>query len=70
MEKNVTHINDGIMICQYEFKKHHVWEKDYVWNPAACSCENGKYLESIMDDSSVMWDKVIRSCNEDAEAIL
>ena len=54
MEKNVTHINDGIMICQYEFKKHHVWEKDYVWNPAACSCENGKYLESIMDDSSVM----------------
>ena len=54
MEKNVTHINDGIMICQYEFKKHHVCEKDYVWNPAACSCENGKYLESIMDDSSVM----------------
>ena len=24
---------------------------DYIWNPATCSCENGKYLASIMDDS-------------------
>ena len=25
-------------------------EKDYIWNPSTCSCKNGKYLASIMDD--------------------
>ena len=25
-------------------------KKDYVWNSSACNCENGKYLESIVDD--------------------
>ena len=25
-------------------KKRHISEKDYIWNPATCSCENGKYL--------------------------
>ena len=24
-------------------KKHHVCKKYYVWNPATCKCENGKY---------------------------
>ena len=28
--------------CWYEYNKH-VCEKDYVWNPATCNCENGKY---------------------------
>ena len=34
--------------CGCDCKKHHICEKDYVWNPATC-CENGKYLASIMD---------------------
>ena len=34
-------------------KKHHVSEKDYIWNPATWSCENGKYLASITDDSVI-----------------
>ena len=35
--------------CQYECKRLYVkkiiflCEKDYIWNHAACSCENGKY---------------------------
>ena len=29
--------------CQCECKKIHVCEKDYVWNPATCNCENGIY---------------------------
>ena len=33
--------------CLCECKKRHVCEKDYVWNPATCSCKNGKYLASI-----------------------
>ena len=27
--------------CRYKCKKRHVCEKNYVWNPATCSCENG-----------------------------
>ena len=27
-----------------------MFEKDYLWNPATCSCENGKYLANIMYD--------------------
>ena len=26
--------------CQCEYKKH-ICEKDYIWNPATCSCKNG-----------------------------
>ena len=42
-----------------------VCEKDYVWNPATCSCNNGKYLASVMDDSVIMCDEVIESYNEE-----
>ena len=53
--------------CWCECKKH-VCEKDYVWNPSTCNCENGKYLPSIMDNSTIMCDEVIESYDEDAEA--
>ena len=36
--------------CRYKCKKHNIYEREYIWNPATCSCENGKYLASIMDD--------------------
>ena len=35
--------------------------KDYVWNPATCIGENGKYLASIMDDSVITCDETIKS---------
>ena len=25
-------------------------QKNYIWDSATCICENGKYLESIIDD--------------------
>ena len=40
--------------CSCECEKHHIWEKDYVWNPATCSYENKKYLPSIVDDSGFL----------------
>ena len=43
--------------CQCECKKRHICEKYYIWNPATCSCENGKYLASIMDDSAITCDQ-------------
>ena len=39
--------------------------KRYVWNPATCSYENGKYLASSMDDSAIICDEVI---DADADA--
>ena len=45
--------------CRCECKKHHICEKDYVWSPSACICENGKYFASAMDDSVITCDKII-----------
>ena len=55
--------------CRCECKKIHVWEKEYVWNPSTCICENGKYLASIMDDSAFICDEVISSYNEEIKTI-
>ena len=44
--------------CRCQCKKH-ICEKDYIWNPSTCICENGKYLASIMDDSVITFDKAI-----------
>ena len=45
--------------CRCECKKHNICEKYYIWNPAICSCENGKYLVSIMDDPAITRDETI-----------
>ena len=37
-----------------------MWAK-YVWNPARCSCENGKYVASIMDYLANTPDEIIES---------
>ena len=42
-----------------------VCEKDYIWNPATCNCENGKYLANTIDDSVIVCVEVI---DVDAEA--
>ena len=34
-------------------------KKDYIRNTSTCSCENGKYLASITDDSLIMCDQII-----------
>ena len=36
-----------------ECKKHNICEKDYIWNLATWSCENEKYLASVIDDSFI-----------------
>ena len=30
-------------------RQHHLCKKDYVWNPATCTCKNCKYLAIIID---------------------
>ena len=48
---------------QCECIKHHICEKDYIWNPATGNCKNVKYLASIINDSVITFDEII-----DAEA--
>ena len=45
--------------CRCKCKKHYIYEKDYIWNPATCSRKNGKYIASIIDNSVITWDEVI-----------
>ena len=47
-----------------ECKKYHICKRDYVWNPTTCNPENGKYLASIADDSTSIYNKVMGSYNE------
>ena len=62
-------INLAMMInVDVECKKHHVCEKDYLWNPSTCNCENRKYLENIMDNSTIASDEIIELYDEDADA--
>ena len=60
MERNVENSNQLWKNdkCEYECKKY-ICEKDYICNPATCSCENGKYLASIIDDSVISCDEII-----------
>ena len=68
-EKNVIPINLAMMInVDVECKKHQVCEKDYLWNPSTCNCENLKYLANIMDDSTITSDEIIELYDEDADA--
>ena len=64
MEQNVTQINGGTTI---NVEKE--CEKEYVWNPSTCVCENGKYLASIMDDLEISCDEVIKSYDEEVKTI-
>ena len=42
-----------------ECKKGHVCEKQYIWNPATSSCENGKYSANIMNDLAFLCDETM-----------
>ena len=60
-EENVIQINDGITInVDVGVKKHHICEKDYIWNSATWNYKNGKYFGSIIDNSVITCETVIK----------
>ena len=60
MEENLIQIDGGKMInANVSVKKVYVYEKDYIWNPATCNFEIGKYLASIMNYSVIVYDEII-----------
>ena len=46
-------------------KKYQLCEKDYIWNPDTCSCENIKSLGTFIVDSIITCDEI----TEEAKAI-
>ena len=61
MEENVIQIKNEIMINVDVSVTNIIYEgKDDIWNLATCSCENGKYLGSIINnDSMITCDEII-----------
>ena len=58
--KNVIQINGEIMINVCVSVKAVILVKNnFIWNPATCNCEHGKYLASIKDDSAISRDEII-----------
>ena len=45
--------------CRCQCKKHYKYQNDYVWNPALCNSENGKYLASIVGDTVIICNEII-----------
>ena len=45
--------------CQCQCTKYCTCKKDYGWNPSICTCENGNYLKSIIDESATMCSEII-----------
>ena len=39
-------------------KNHNACEKDFIWNPTTCSCENVEYLTSTVDNSVTTCDEI------------
>ena len=38
--------------------------KQYIWNPATCNYENGKYLGGIIDHSVVICDETLAAVSK------
>ena len=71
MLENVIQIKSGTItnvdVSVKIWKKKHVCEKGYIWNPGNCTCKNAKYLGdlyywiiSITGDSVINCDKIIK----------
>ena len=60
MVENVIQIISRIMIQEDASAKGNIYiKKDYIWNPFTCSCQSGKYLASIIDNSVITCDEII-----------
>ena len=62
-------INDGITANVNVTVKNIIYVKKNVSNPSTSIHENGKYLASIVDDSVIRSDGVIKSYEEEIKSI-
>lgn len=40
--------------CQCVCENYRMCKNDYSWSPGTCTCENGKYVKSTVDESAIM----------------
>ena len=57
----VFRIKSGVGINVDVSTKHHICEKDYIWNPSTYSYKNHVYLASITEDSVTTCDEIINT---------
>ena len=66
MKENVIQINGGITIdVDVSVKNVMYVKKNYIWNPATSSCENGNYLVIITDDSAITSADIMKPYNKE-----
>ena len=46
--------------CGVKIRKIIVYGKNCIWNPATCNCKYGKYVGSIIVNSAVICDEIIK----------
>ena len=46
--------------CECKNPEHNACGKDCIWSLATCSCENGEYLVSTIDNSVTICDEIIK----------
>ena len=56
-------MNNDKCWCKCKKKEDNLHEKDHIWKPATCTCENGKNLGSIIDDLVNICDEIINTAN-------
>ena len=44
--------------------------QNIIWNPDTCSCKNGKYLGSIIDDWIITCDEVINAAENKLKYVM
>ena len=47
-------------MCKNPKKIFSCVQKNYIWNPAIYSCENGKYSATTINDSVITYDEIIK----------
>ena len=58
MVENVIQIKTGITTNVDASSKKYICETNYIKKSTACSCKNGKYLASIIDNSVIPCDEI------------
>ena len=54
----------------WKSEEHHLYEKDYIWNTATCSCYKSKYAESINADSVITCDEIAEKTKQFQETLM
>ena len=61
MGESAIRIKTGITINIDASRKNITHVKSYIWNPSTCSCGNGKYLASIVENLMITCGEIIDS---------